>query len=66
MHRKALFAMHQFTVFSLPIWERAAWIATTAHLYDGLDLFVSFIQALARDALPEEANKGVLVTAFAR
>ena len=57
--------MHQCTAFSLIVRERAACIATMAHLHDGLDFFVSFIQAFARDALPEEANEGVLVTAIA-
>ena len=64
--RKALRAIQQFTTFNLPIWERAAWIAASAHLYNGFDLFVSPIQAFAWDALPEKANNGVLVTGVVR
>ena len=61
-YRAASFTAQQFAAFNLFVWENAALIATTARLYDGLDLFVSLIQAFARDALPKEANKGVLVT----
>jgi len=45
--------------------ESAALIVAKAHFYDGLDFLVSFVQALARNALLEEANNGVLVTGTA-
>ena len=55
----ALSAIQHFTAYSLIVRETAVWIVTVTDLGDGLHFFVFVIQALAWNALPEEAYKGM-------
>ena len=57
----AMSAIQHFTTRRFPIRKAAVGIMTETNLCDGLDLFVSLIQAFAWNPLPEEADQCVLI-----